>query len=94
MFKMIRLYQLERYQMIIQNYRLRATDGVRIYIIDADGNEVTTLAEQEQQDGEDITLTIDSDIQTRLYEQLQNDNGLFVVMQPATGELLAFRSEL
>ena len=72
--------------------RLRATDGVRIYIIDAEGEEVTTLAEQEQQDGEDITLTIDSDIQEKLYNQLKNDKGLFVVMQPATGELLALVS--
>ncbi len=72
--------------------RLRATDGVRIYIIDAEGEEVTTLAEQEQKDGEDITLTIDSDIQTKLYNQLKNDKGLFVVMQPATGELLALVS--
>ena len=72
--------------------RLRATDGVRIYIIDSEGEEVTTLAEQEQKDGEDITLTIDSDIQTKLYNQLKNDKGLFVVMQPATGELLALVS--
>ncbi len=72
--------------------RLRAKDGVRIYIIDEDGNEITTIAEQEQEDGEDITLTIDSDIQTKLYEQLKDDNGLFVVMQPATGELLALVS--
>ena len=72
--------------------RLRGTDGVRIYIEDADGNEIKTLAKQEQKDGEDITLTIDSDIQTKLYDQLQNDKGLFVVMQPATGELLALVS--
>ena len=72
--------------------RLRGTDGVRIYIEDADGNEVTTLADQEQQNGEDITLTIDSEIQTKLYEQLKNDKGLFVVMQPKTGELLALVS--
>ena len=72
--------------------RLRGIDGVRIYIIDAEGNEITTLAEQEQQDGEDIFLTIDSSIQEKLYSQLQNDKGLFVVMQPATGELLALVS--
>ena len=72
--------------------RLRATDGVRIYIEDSDGNTVTELAKQEQKDGEDIQLTIDSDIQTKLYEQLKNDKGLFVVMQPATGELLALVS--
>lgn len=72
--------------------RLRGTDGVRIYIEDAEGNEVKTLAKQEQKDGEDITLTIDSDIQTKLYTQLKNDKGLFVVMKPGTGELLALVS--
>lgn len=72
--------------------RLKGTDGVRIYIEDAEGNEITQLAEQEQKDGEDITLTIDSDIQTKLYQQLKNDKGLFVVMKPGTGELLALVS--
>ena len=72
--------------------RLRGTDGVRIYIQDAEGNEIKTLAEQKQKDGEDLTLTIDSDIQTKLYSQLKNDKGLFVVMKPGTGELLALIS--
>ena len=72
--------------------RLRGTDGVRIYIVDGEGNEVKTLAKQEQKDGEDIKLTIDSDIQTKLYNQLKNDKGLFVVMKPGTGELLALVS--
>ena len=72
--------------------RLKGTDGVRIYIIDQEGNEITTLAEQKQKDGEDIKLTINSNMQAKLYEQLKNDKGLFVVMQPATGELLALVS--
>ncbi len=72
--------------------RLRGTNGVRIYIEDAEGNEIKTLAKQEQKDGEDIRLTIDSDIQTKLYNQLKNDKGLFVVMKPGTGELLALVS--
>lgn len=72
--------------------RLRGTDGVRIYIEDAEENEIKTLAKQEQKDGENITLTIDSDIQTKLYNQLKNDKGLFVVMKPGTGELLALVS--
>ena len=72
--------------------RLRGTDGVRIYIVDQEENEITTLAEQKQKDGEDIKLTINSNMQAKLYEQLKNDKGLFVVMQPATGELLALVS--
>ena len=72
--------------------RLRGKDGVRIYIEDSEGMERGELAYQEQQDGENIILTIDSDIQEKLYNQLKNDKGVFVVMQPATGELLALVS--
>lgn len=72
--------------------RLRGTDGVRIYILNSDGEVVKELAKQEQKDGEDIKLTIDTEIQAKLYEQLKNDKGLFVVMQPKTGELLALVS--
>lgn len=72
--------------------RLRGTDGVRIYILNSDGEVVKELAKQDQKDGEDIKLTIDTEIQAKLYEQLKNDKGLFVVMQPKTGELLALVS--
>ena len=72
--------------------RLRGKDGVRIYIEDSEGMERGELAYQEQQDGENIILTIDSDIQEKLYNQLKNDKGLFVVMKPGTGELLALVS--
>ena len=72
--------------------RLKATDGTEIYIEDEDGNKVSEIVKQEQKDGENITLTIDSDIQKQLYDSLKNDKGLFVVMHPQTGELLALVS--
>ena len=65
---------------------------MKIYIVDEEGKTVKEIARQEQKDGENIKLTIDSDIQKRLYEQLKDDKGLFVVMQPHTGELLALVS--
>lgn len=68
---------------------LRGIDGKEIYITDENGNRLTTLAKQEKQDGRDVKLTIDSDIQKQLYEQLKDDKGFFVVMNPETGELLA-----
>lgn len=77
---------------LVYEDRLRGTDGVRIYILNSDGEVVKELAKQEQKDGEDIKLTIDTEIQAKLYEQLKNDKGLFVVMQPKTGELLALVS--
>ena len=68
---------------------LRGIDGKEIYITDENGNRLTTLAKQEKQDGKDVKLTIDSNIQKKLYEQLKDDKGFFVVMNPKTGELLA-----
>ena len=68
---------------------LRGIDGKEIYITDENGNRLTTLAKQEKQDGKDVKLTIDSNVQKKLYEQLKDDKGFFVVMNPKTGELLA-----
>ncbi len=72
--------------------RLRGKDGVEIYIVDSAGNKKQTIAKREVQNGEDIKLTIDSNLQKQLYEQMKNDNGFFVVMQPLTGEMLALVS--
>jgi len=72
--------------------RLRGTDGTKIYIEDSQGNAIKTIAETQKQDGEDIKLTIDIDIQQKIYEQLKNDEGFFVVMNPKTGEILALVS--
>lgn len=68
---------------------LRGIDGVEIYIVDEEGNRLKTLAKQDKKDGTDVKLTIDSGIQRQLYNQMKNDKGLFVVMEPTTGELLA-----
>lgn len=72
--------------------RLRASDGCKIYIADKDGNEKQVLAEIEAHNGENVTLTIDSAVQSRLYDQMKSDKGTAVVMDPATGEILALVS--
>ena len=61
---------------------LRGIDGVEIYIQDEDGNKLKTLAKQDKQDGKDVQLTIDSNLQTSTYEQLKNDKGFFIIMNP------------
>lgn len=68
---------------------LRGIDGTEIYIADESGNKLKTLATQDKKDGTDVKLTIDSSIQKQLYNQLKDDKGFFVVMNPSTGELLA-----
>ena len=72
--------------------RLKGQNGVEIYIEDEAGNKKQTLAQKEVQNGEDIKLTIDSELQEKLYNELKDDEGFFVVMQPNTGELLALVS--
>lgn len=71
---------------------LRGIDGAEIYIEDSEGNKNVQLAIQQKQDGKDVQLTIDSELQQKTYEQLKNDKGLFVIMEPDTGELLALVS--
>ena len=68
---------------------LRGIDGTEIYIEDKDGNRLKTLATQDKKDGTDVKLTVDSSIQKQLYNQMKDDKGFFVVMNPTTGELLA-----
>lgn len=68
---------------------LKGQNGATIYIEDTTGNRVNTVASQDKQDGQDITLTIDITLQNNLYNQLKNDKGASVAMNPKTGEVLA-----
>lgn len=72
--------------------RLKGKDGLKIYIEDNNGNIVKTIAETKGNDGEDIKLTIDINLQTKLYEKIKNDKGFFFVMNPQTGEILSLVS--
>ena len=71
---------------------LRGIDGTEIYIEDENKNKKVELIKQEKKDGEDLKLTIDVELQAKIYEQMKDDKGFFVVMQPKTGELLALVS--
>lgn len=71
---------------------LRAVNGSEIYIEDANGNKKTSIAKQEQKDGQDVKLTIDSKLQQIVYEQFKDDKSAVVVMNPKTGEVLALAS--
>ncbi len=76
----------------IYEERLKGKDGVEIYIESSDGTRKADIAKIDVQNGEDIKLTIDSSIQTKLYNELKDNEGCFVVMHPKTGELLALVS--
>ncbi len=71
---------------------LRGQNGCRIYIVDSDGNEKEELACRIVENGKDIKLTIDSELQNVLYEQFRSDKSCSVAMNPYTGEVLALVS--
>ena len=72
--------------------RLKGTDGLDIYIEDENGERKAEIAKIDVQNGETIKLTIDSTIQTKLYNEIKDNQGFFVVMEPQTGALLALVS--
>ncbi|MDE6998960.1 MAG: penicillin-binding transpeptidase domain-containing protein [Lachnospiraceae bacterium] len=71
---------------------LKGQNGYRIYIVDSDGNEKEELASRIAEDGKDIKLTIDSELQKAFYEQFQHDKSCSAAMNPYTGEVLALVS--
>ena len=72
--------------------RLKGKDGKEIYIETENETRKELLAKEEVQNGETIQLTIDANLQVNLYNELKDNKGLFVVMHPKTGELLALVS--
>ncbi len=72
--------------------RIRGIDGCEIIIADRYGDKKKTLVTESKIDGEDVKLTIDSKLQSKLYEQMKNDKGCAVVMNPKTGEILSLVS--
>ena len=71
---------------------LKGQNGCRIYIVDAEGNEKEELVCVYVQNGKNIQLTIDADLQTALYEQFKEDKSCSAAINPYTGEVLALVS--
>lgn len=71
---------------------LKGNDGCEIWIIDKTGEKKEKIAGITKEDGKDIRLTIDSELQMQLYEQFKEDEGCSVAMDPYTGEILALVS--
>ena len=71
---------------------LKGQNGCRIYIVNSEGKEKEELACILVQHGQDIQLTIDTDLQVSLHEQFKEDKSCSVAMNPYTGEVLALVS--
>ena len=71
---------------------LKPTNGCQIIIVDEKGNTKKILAKTELKNGQDVTLTIDIELQKKAYEQFKKDKSCAVIMNYKTGELLALVS--
>jgi penicillin-binding protein 2 len=74
------------------NDMLVGTDGMRRVIVNSVGKEMGHLSQQEAIPGKQIQLTIDYDLQQIAEEALAGKKGAVVVLDPSTGEVLAFVS--
>jgi len=70
----------------------RGQNGCMIYIEDEFGNRKDIIVDKPVQNGEDIQLTIDAELQKVLYEQFKDDKSCSVAMNQYTGEVLALVS--
>ncbi|WP_027955692.1 penicillin-binding transpeptidase domain-containing protein [Halobacillus kuroshimensis] len=77
---------------LVMEDQLRGEPGWRVYIADEENETKEVLAEQEAKDGEDVTLTISSDVQTEVYEQLKDESGTAAAIHPETGSVEALVS--
>lgn len=74
---------------------LRGRDGFRRVIVDSRGHIQRELDRVEPQSGQDLVLTIDSDLQLAAEDQLRKSpqgRGVIIAMDPNSGEILALAS--
>src|SRR5699024_10242343 len=71
--------------------QLRGEKGYTISAVQPDGEE-TILAEKPVQNGENVSVTIDVNIQEKVHESYEDDAGTAAAIDPETGETLALVS--
>lgn len=69
---------------------LRGEDAAEIYI--ERGYDKITIASKEIKDGKDIKLSIDYDLQNKIYSEMSGEKGAATAVDPKTGEVIAMVS--
>src|SRR5438067_203520 len=78
----------------VYNTLLMGEDGARRVVVNSVGREIRTLEEDQPTEGKRLQLTIDYDVQKAVEDifKAAGFNGAAVVLDPATGEVLAYTS--
>ena len=83
----------------IYNAALKGADGARVVVVNSMGREMSVLQEERPTEGKRMQLTIDYDVQRATEEAFNavsmaglTNAGAAVVLDPRTGEVLAFTS--
>ena len=71
---------------------LKGQNGCYITIVDSNGNKKKIIVSTIVENGKDIKLTIDSNLEKELYEQFKDDKSCSVAINQYTGEVLALVS--
>lgn len=72
---------------------LRGEKGYKQLKVNAEGRELQKKIIKEPKPGNDISLTLDLDLQKHAWDVLGNKTGALIVMSPSTGEILAMVSK-
>ena len=78
----------------VYNAMLMGSDGARRVVVNSVGREIRTLEEQQPTEGKRLQLTVDFDLQKAVEDGFRaaGFNGASVILDPNTGEVLAFTS--
>ena len=72
--------------------RLSGQKGLALEVVDSEGRVITEYNQKESTNGENIKLTLDLDIQKEVESILEKKEGVVVVMNAKSGEILAMAS--
>jgi penicillin-binding protein 2 len=78
----------------VYNAQLMGADGAKHVVVNSVGREIRTLDEDDPVEGKRLKLTVDYDLQKALEDGFKASgfNGASVIMDPRSGEVLAFTS--
>jgi penicillin-binding protein 2 len=78
----------------VYNEMLMGEDGAKRVVVNSVGREIRTLEESPASEGKRVALTVDYDVQKALEDgfKVSGFNGAAVIMDPNSGEVLAFSS--